>query len=408
MDYANKTCRNFSCFTKGFNGLFSFFPFVLFITFSLPVISPAETKTIASPGKEKAGKKKTSKKDLHKSKIVDDKNNKEGAAAEDSLKEAILHFEKGVEFFHDGDMDAALVEFLKAYELSSKWELLYNIGVCHKETGRTVEAHAKLRKYLEEGGEQIPSDRRSEVEKMIAKLGEKIGYLVLECNEVDAVFILDEFHEYKTPVKEAIAVTAGFHTILVEKLEFQQFKKKVAVTGGEKKVIKVTLKPVRTAVPAVEKEPVYKVEKVEKDAKKKQLRKPKRWLWAGLGAGLALGAGAAITGGLALKKKEDMKSAAGDCDNTTSSEHCPGAYTYRDQAKSLLIAADILWGTAAAAAAAGIILFIFDKPKPDKKESDKAVEKKYGNSGIAGFTVAPLGPPTDRSMLGLQTSIIFY
>lgn len=340
----------------------------------------------------------------NKEKEAGDKGEEETQAADPKVKKAIGHFGKGVEFFHEEHFSAALVEFLKSYELKPHWAVRFNIGVCYMETGDVVKAFEHLRQYLEEGGGDIPPERTSEVEGMIAKLEGKIGYLVLQCSEADATIRLDEFQEYKTPVEEPIALHAGFHTVSISKPGFKDFKKKVSVASGEKKVLDVTLLSVETGGKSED----PKIEVKPEIIKEKKLKKPKRWLWAGLGAGLALGAGAAITGGMSLKKKNDMQDTADACPSTMTRDACPDAYDYQDQARSLQIATDILWGTALAASAVGIILFIFDKPKPDKKKSTEKKEEKHSVAGIAGITIVPSASPSDRSFLGIQTTISFY
>ena len=44
------------------------------------------------------------------------------------LKEARAHFERGVEYYTEGDFRAALVELTRAYALQPTYKMLYNLG----------------------------------------------------------------------------------------------------------------------------------------------------------------------------------------------------------------------------------------------------------------------------------------
>jgi tetratricopeptide (TPR) repeat protein len=324
-----------------------------------------------------------------------------GAADDTKLKKAISHFEKGVGFFDEGNYSAALAEFLKSYELVPNWALLYNIGVCYSETGRTVEAYEHLKKYLEQGKDEIPAERRSEVEETVSKLKSKIGYLWVESSEPGAAVKVDKFRDFTTPLKEPIAVVSGFHTISVKKAGFEGYEEEFSIASGETKVMKVALAALKKTPSAVTGEGGKKPVEPKK-------KKPLRWLWAGLGAGLALGAGAAVTGGMALKKRNDMLDVADACDATVPRDACAEAYDLQDQAKSLQIATDVLWGSAVGLAIVGIILFSVDKPRPQEKKKEKEKEKSPGGKGVAAVTIAPMGSFADPGSFGVQALISFY
>src|SRR3954470_7819868 len=49
-------------------------------------------------------------------------------AQSEKVKEATTRFERGLALYDDGDFDAALVEFNRAYSLSPTYKILYNIG----------------------------------------------------------------------------------------------------------------------------------------------------------------------------------------------------------------------------------------------------------------------------------------
>lgn len=305
--------------------------------------------------------------------------------ADPGLKDAVKHFEKGVGFFNEENYGAALVEFLKSYELHPNWALRYNIGICYLETGKSVKALDHFKNYLEEGKDEIPGERRSEVEEWIREIESKAGQLVLEVSEKEATVILDELNRYTTPIENSLPLMAGFHILEVKKPGFETFKSEITLASGEKKVLSIKLRPLQS--PPSQAEVEGKEEKKEKEKKKPE--RPKRWLWAGLGAGMALGAVAAITGGLAIKKRNDMRDAADGCNATMTHNDCPDAYTYQDQARNLVIATNVLWGIAGAAAATGLILFILDKPKAVEEETPGKKKKDPGGKGAKNIVIVP-------------------
>jgi hypothetical protein len=282
--------------------------------------------------------------------------------ADPKLEEAIEHFQKGVAFFDEENVGAALVEFLKSYELAPTWKLLYNIGICYKKVGKLVKGLETLQEYLKVGGKDVPEDRRQQVEEIIKELEGKIGFLMVECSEKEAKIELDEFVTYMSPLDEPIQLTSGIHKLVVSKAGFETFKQEVTVASEESKVLKVALKPLPAAT-------------VVGGGGAAKPKKPLRWLWAALGSGLGLGVGAAISGGLALKYRGEMNDEADRCPSTMTRDDCPKAYDARDSARRAALGADILMGCAIGFAAVGLILFAVDRPKP---AGEKPVDKKKG------------------------------
>ena len=64
--------------------------------------------------------------------------------------QARIHFEAGNEYFEVADFEAALREFERAYELSHRSQLLYNLYLSHERLGHLQEASTFLGRYLSE------------------------------------------------------------------------------------------------------------------------------------------------------------------------------------------------------------------------------------------------------------------
>src|SRR4051794_1962396 len=65
--------------------------------------------------------------------------------------EAFSRFNKGKELFSEGDLQAALIEFRRAYELAPNYVVLYNIGNVYYQLQDYPNALTYLERYLQEG-----------------------------------------------------------------------------------------------------------------------------------------------------------------------------------------------------------------------------------------------------------------
>lgn len=75
-------------------------------------------------------------------------------AAQDAVSQedqrARVHFQSGAAYFETGEYENALRDFERAYELSGRATLLYNIGLTHERLGNYGQAARFLRQYVDE------------------------------------------------------------------------------------------------------------------------------------------------------------------------------------------------------------------------------------------------------------------
>lgn len=69
---------------------------------------------------------------------------------------ARFHFQAGTSYYEAGDYEDALREFDRAYALSQRHQLLYNLSLCHQQLGNLDEAANFLERYLNQV-EEIPN-----------------------------------------------------------------------------------------------------------------------------------------------------------------------------------------------------------------------------------------------------------
>ena len=64
--------------------------------------------------------------------------------------EARALFERGQSVYHEGDYETALEAWTRAYELSGRAAILYNIAQAHGRLGRFLDEKRALERFLEE------------------------------------------------------------------------------------------------------------------------------------------------------------------------------------------------------------------------------------------------------------------
>src|SRR6187551_3224437 len=101
----------------------------------------------------------------------------ETGEAGDEVEQARKHFSQGLKLYKDGDFDAALVQFERAYAVKPNYKVLYNIAQSYFELRQYVEARDALTRYLKDGGSAIDAERRTSVENDLTELQRRIAHL---------------------------------------------------------------------------------------------------------------------------------------------------------------------------------------------------------------------------------------
>jgi tetratricopeptide (TPR) repeat protein len=277
-----------------------------------------------------------------------------GAAGGESLEvvQARKHFSQGLKLYKDGDFDAALVQFERAYAVKPNYKVLYNIAQSYFELRQYVEARDSLTRYLKDGGDAIDAERRASVEKDLAELQSRISHLKLLVNVAGAAVYVDGKKVGTTPLAGSVDVSEGQRTIAVESANRGSKQRVVRVAGGEEHIVEIAFEA--QANPA-------------QTASALRVDQPPTATSTGLGAGfwvtgvsaLVLGAGAGVTGYLTLEseKKHDAKlDELGVRQNDLDDS--------RDKTKTLALTTDILAGGAVLFAGIATVLLITHDSDP--------------------------------------------
>ena len=149
-------------------------------------------------------------------------------------EEARERFGRGVQLFHEGSLEAALAEFQKAHQLAPNYRLHYNIAQVQYELHNFVEALRSFWKYLAQGGNEIPADRRQQVEGEIRKLEKRVGYVTITTNVSGAQISVDGVPMGISPFTAPVLVNPGSRRVSANKAGYLPAVNTVTAAGGEK------------------------------------------------------------------------------------------------------------------------------------------------------------------------------
>ncbi len=173
------------------------------------------------------------------------------APSKEQVKEAGTRFKKGLDLFKDGDYQAALIEFRRAYELAPNYNVLYNIGQVYFQLQDYPNALTALQRYIAEGGKNIPSSRHADVDKDIEKLLARVANFNIVTNVVDADITIDDVSVGKSPLTKSIMVSAGKHKITASKAGFTSTTKVVEIASSETQNVPIDPVKIEVAPPPV-------------------------------------------------------------------------------------------------------------------------------------------------------------
>jgi hypothetical protein len=91
-----------------------------------------------------------------------------------ALQSARIHFQSGREYYRDGHAAQAFAEFVEAYRLAPRPELLYNRALCLEALKLEAEALTCYRAYLSSSNGSGRDDQL-EAEARVADLGRRLG-----------------------------------------------------------------------------------------------------------------------------------------------------------------------------------------------------------------------------------------
>ena len=232
----------------------------------------------------------------------------DGDDAASALEQAKQHFARGVAFYKDGDLDAALAEFDKAYETRADYRVLYNIGQVQAERHDNAAAMKVLRQYLTDGGSAIDNERRTAVEQTLRDMSKRVGSVSVTANVADAEVLVDGVSVAVLPLVEPLSVNAGIREITVRKAGQTATPRRITIAGGDTLRLELRLEPDtgREALAPVTAMPGTPAPAPASPAAAPSAIPTRPRVWIAYGAAVALGAGATTFALLARSANKDL------------------------------------------------------------------------------------------------------
>ena len=156
-------------------------------------------------------------------------------------EEARKHYDRAIELVDDGQLEGAIVEFQRSYDLTHHFAVLYNIGQVFVSMAKPVEAMDAYERYLMDGGKKIPAARRAEVEQEITRQKARIATLEIHGLPEGAVVRLDGKDIGKAPITAPVRVGVGTHAIAASAEGYDPADTEVTVAGEDQRVVELAL-----------------------------------------------------------------------------------------------------------------------------------------------------------------------
>ncbi|HEY6877109.1 MAG TPA: PEGA domain-containing protein [Polyangiales bacterium] len=156
-------------------------------------------------------------------------------------RQAGEHFERGIELYSEGNLDAALVAFERAYELAPSYRVLFNLGQIQAERHQYAAALELFEKYLADGDSWISDERKEETNEEIRKLRERVAELWVESDADGAQLFVDDKLVATLPLSENVLINPGLASLRVEKDGYRPATRSIKVTSGERLSVEIPL-----------------------------------------------------------------------------------------------------------------------------------------------------------------------
>ncbi len=161
-------------------------------------------------------------------------------------QEAAERFDRGVRLFNQGDNSGALVEFKRAFELTSDPLLLFNIGLVYAEQRRPVDAVDALDRLLGSPAKLSP-DQRAKAERVRSEQAAYIAFIEVTTT-VPAVIDVDGVEVGRTPLVGRLRIPSGTHQVGAVAAGYAPSHKAVDIAGGETQKLTFELVPGEAAL----------------------------------------------------------------------------------------------------------------------------------------------------------------
>jgi tetratricopeptide (TPR) repeat protein len=322
--------------------------------------------------------------------------NAEGAGKADREKAEEI-FSQGAAKFDEEDYEGALSKFRRSFELHPHWKTRYHMGMCHFHLEQYVDAIVELSRFVEEApsdvsSKQIDTAIKSIVESrscvLTIKLSESAEGLHIEVDGEAPGTSPDGRELFLEPGEHELRMSSGSEVVLDERIdgdagEVQEFRIYIGKEGGEKTDGKA----------AGETEEAGNGGGAAGSRSKKGGGAKMGGLeiagWTALGAAVAMMAAGAVTGGLAIKERNEMEDMEkkyarlqGSASDEVLREIEGSAWDHYDRSLALSRSSTALMAAGGAAAAGAVTCLVLDAVRERRNGSASGIHMSASPAGI--------------------------
>ena len=258
-----------------------------------------------------------------------------GAGSDASASEARLHFDRGVELYREGSLDAALAEFTRAHELTHDYRLSYNIAQVQAERHDYASAIELLTEYLQRASSTLTRERRAEVDAELTQMRQRVAELWVSADVPGAEVWVGQHLTGQLPLKRPILVNAGPTTVRVVKPGYEVVVHELVVAGGDRPRLELQLT------------------REEREMHEAPSTTDATWIWVGLSATGGFAAGSAVFAVLASRENAKLDDAL-----DTYPSDASRIEDARSRVRNPAIVSDVLGGAALVSAAASLYFLL--------------------------------------------------
>jgi len=152
-------------------------------------------------------------------------------------EEAKALFDNGIASLKNEEFAVALDYFKKAYEQSPHWAVLAHIGTCQAKLNKPLKAIKTLKKFIEQGGKNIPINDITTAKELIDEQKKQVGSVVLKVDKRGVEARLNGRPIGHSPFKELL-VKPGTHIVTVVFSSSDLINRKINIEGGEELILR--------------------------------------------------------------------------------------------------------------------------------------------------------------------------
>lgn len=254
---------------------------------------------------------------------------------EEARRRARGHLEQGQQFYDEEAFEAARAEFVRAYELTKSYKVLYNLALVTAQLNDFAGAYRHYERYLKEGGDEIPAARKDEVAASMERLRRRTALVEVVPDPKDAEITIDDKPIGKAPLAAPYMLNPGEHKVGAIAPGHRPAYQHVTLTAGE--ATRVVLR--------LPKESVERTIVVEKVAP------PRKAVWAYWVPAAVLAAGTVTFAVLTLNEEKELEELRGAPARATD----PGAIDEQaSRTKTMALVTDVLGAASVVGIGAGL------------------------------------------------------